>query len=174
MDEESRFPEQGELEPRPPTMEDVLALCTRLNGLGAKYLIVGGFAIIQAGHPRMTGDLDLLIEDSLENEALVFKALEILHDQAVKEFDPGDVAKYTVCRLADEIIVDIMAAACGIRFADTLGHIDWVDLDGVNIPFASPHLLWLMKFKTHREKDIPDLVFLREWFARKGIQPPSA
>jgi hypothetical protein len=37
----------------------------------------------------------------------------------------------------------------------------WREVDGVRIPFASPQLLWRMK-QTHREKDIPDRLFLRK------------
>ena len=46
-------------------------------------------------------------------------------------------------------------------------------LDGVPIPFASPRLLWRMKAPTHREKDALDLLFLRQWFAERGEQPPA-
>jgi hypothetical protein len=48
-----------------------------LNRLGAKYLVVGGFAIIEAGYPRFTSDIDPLVDASLENEALIFEALRL-------------------------------------------------------------------------------------------------
>ena len=44
------------------------------NERGARYLVIGGFAIIAAGYARTTGELDLSIDASLENEARVFKA----------------------------------------------------------------------------------------------------
>ncbi len=47
------------------------------------------------------------------------------------------------------------------------------EVDGVPIPFASPRLLWRMKVVTHREKDTDDLLFLRQWFARRGEDPPQ-
>lgn len=34
----------------------------------------------------------------------------------------------------------------------------------VDIPFASPRLLWRMKKNSHREKDLTDLVFLRQHY----------
>ncbi len=46
-------------------------------------------------------------------------------------------------------------------------------VDEVAIPFASPRLLWRMKARTHRAKDEPDLVFLREYFKARGEQPPQ-
>lgn len=33
-------------------------------------------------------------------------------------------------------------------------------------------LLWRMKAVTHRAKDAGDLVFLRQWFAQRGEEPP--
>lgn len=45
---------------RPPTEEDLVGLCRELNQRGAKYLVVGGLAIIAAGLPRMTTDVDLM------------------------------------------------------------------------------------------------------------------
>ena len=105
---------QEALEPREPSTEDLVDLCGHLNQLGAKYIVIGGFAIKAAGYIRSTMDVDLIIETSLSNEAKVYQALETLPDQAVKELDPGDVAKYAVCRVADEVLVDLMKSACGM------------------------------------------------------------
>jgi hypothetical protein len=93
MDED---PGQGGLNPeasRPPSVEDLVHLCAELNAKGARYLVVGGFAIRGAGYIRETMDVDLLINTSLENEALVYAALESLPDQAVKELGPGEVSR---------------------------------------------------------------------------------
>jgi len=150
-----------------------VALCLELNRLDARYLVVGGLAIMQAGYPRTTGDVDLLVASDLENEARVFKALESLPDQAVKQLDPGDVAKYLVVRVADEILVDLMASASGIDYAEASKSVVIREVGGVPIPFASPELLWRMKRHTHREKDAPDLLFLRKWFEAQGRTPPE-
>ena len=80
MDAEDADPpsEINEPQPRPPVEDDLAKVCGRLNELGARYVVVGGFAIILAGYPRTTGDVDLLIATDLANEALVYRALEIL------------------------------------------------------------------------------------------------
>ena len=163
----------SELESRDPTTTDVVALCRELNARGASYLVCGGFAIRAAGYVRHTGDIDLLVDASLENEALVFAALEILPDKAVCQLDPGDVAKFIVCRVADEVLVDLMASASGIEYAEAAKEIVLIEIDGVPIPFASPLLLWRMKRHTHRVKDQPDLLFLRQLFEAEGITPPE-
>jgi hypothetical protein len=163
---------EEELIPRLPRMEDLVALCRRLNELGARYVVIGGFAINISGLARVTGDVDLLMDVAPENEALVFKALESLPDKAVLELDPGDVAKYTVVRVADDIIVDLMQSACGIEYAAAEGEIVLREVGGITIPFASPRLLWRMKAPTRRAKDAADLVFLREYFRQRGEEPP--
>lgn len=43
-----------ELVPRPPLEEDLVNLCRELNDRGARYIVVGGLAIIQAGLARAT------------------------------------------------------------------------------------------------------------------------
>jgi hypothetical protein len=164
MEDENDPPADGELTSRAPTEDDLVMLCRRLNELGAQYLIVGGFAIIYAGYARTTTAVDLLIAADLENEAKVFRALEILQDKAVLELKPGEVNQYTVVRVADEITVDLMQSASGIDFSAARNEIIYREVQGVKIPFASANLLWRMKKNTHREKDVIDLLFLRQHY----------
>ena len=161
------------LECRPPVEADLVALCRELNQRGAKYVIIGGFAIIAAGYPRLTGDVDLLVAADQENEQKVFGALSTLPDNAVSELQPGELQQYNVIRVGDEILVDLMASAGGIAYAEAAKDIVIREVNGVAIPFASPRLLWRMKAVTHREKDAGDLVFLRQWFTERGEEPPQ-
>jgi hypothetical protein len=158
---------------RPPTEEDLVSLCRELNQRGAKYVVVGDFAVIAAGLPRVTTDVDLMVAADLENEGKVFSALSTLPDNAVRELQPGELQQYNVIRVGDEILVDLMASAGGISYAEAAKQVDVRELGGVPIPFASPRLLWRMKVVTHREKDAGDLVFLRQWFAERGEEPPK-
>jgi hypothetical protein len=158
---------------RPPTEADLVNLCHELNQRGAKYVVIGGLAIIAAGHPRMTADVDLMVAADLENEAKVFAALATLPDNAVRELQPGELQKYNVIRIGDEILVDLLRSAGGIEYAEAAKDVVVREVDGVPIPLASPRLLWRMKAVTHRAKDAGDLVFLRQWFAERGEQPPQ-
>jgi hypothetical protein len=162
----------NELAPREPTVEDLRDLCRELNQREAKYVVIGGFAIRAANYNRQTMDVDLMVAADLENEARVFSALSTLPDNAVRELQPGELQKYNVIRVGDEIVVDLLRSAGGIDYAEAAKHVVIRELDGVPIPFASPQLLWRMKVGTHREKDAGDLVFLRHWFAERGEQPP--
>jgi hypothetical protein len=152
----------------------VVALGRELNQRGARYLVVGGFAIIAAGFPRTTGDIDLMVAADPENERKVFSALATLPDNAVRELQPGELQQFNVIRVADEILVDLMVSAGGIDYDAAAKDMIFHELDGVSIPFASPRLLWRMKVITHRAKDAEDLLFLRQWFAERGETPPAA
>jgi hypothetical protein len=169
--ENDRPPE--ELEPRQPTVEDLRDLCRELNQRGAKYVVIGGFAIRAASYDRSTMDVDLIVAADLENEAKVFSALSTLPDNAVSELQPGELQQHNVIRVGDEIVVDLLRSAGGIDYAEAAKDVVVHEVDGVPIPFASPRLLWRMKVVTHREKDAGDLVFLRQWFAARGEQPPK-
>jgi hypothetical protein len=161
-----------ELESREPTVEDLRDLCRELNQRGAKYVVIDGFAMRAANYNRTTMDVDLMVAADAENEAKVFAALATLPDNAVRELQPGELQKYNVIRIGDEILVDLLRSAGGIDYAEAAKDVVVREVDGVPIPFASPRLLWRMKAVTHREKDTDDLLFLREWFAGRGEQPP--
>ncbi len=166
-------PETCGLTPRPPEKDDLVSLCRELRARGCRYVIVGGFAVIQAGLPRTTGDIGLLIDASLENEAKVFEALATLPDGCVRELDPGDVAQFTVVRVADEILIDLLASASGIGYEEASQSVVVHDIDGVPIPFASPELLYRMKKRAGREKDRGDIFFPERLFAAQGRTPPA-
>jgi hypothetical protein len=153
--------EPGTAPPRPPERIDLLKLCTALNERGAKYVVVGGMAVIHHGFLRATEDIDLLIDPSRENQQKVRSALEILPDGAVLEMTEDDLNKYLVVRIADEIIVDLMLSACGISYPEAQNEVEWSTIDGVTIPFASAALLLKMK-QTGREKDSLDRQFLEQ------------
>jgi hypothetical protein len=170
--EDDQPPEEG-LESREPSVADLAELCRGLNERGAKYLVVGGFAIRSAGYLRSTMDIDLVIDVAPENEAKVFDALRSLPDRAVDELEAGDVDRFTVVRIADEIVVDLMKSASGIGYEEASKEVVIREVNGVLIPFASEALLWRMKRTTHREKDAGDLLFLRQGFIERGEEVPD-
>jgi hypothetical protein len=172
MGENDQLSPLGPQECREPTVEDLVKLCRELNAAGARYLVVGGFAIRAAGFVRGTMDVDLLVETGADNEARVIQALLILPDRAAAELKPGDVAEFGVVRVGDEILVDLMKSACGVDYADASRDAVVREINGVHIPFASPATLWRMK-QTVREKDIPDRLFLKQLLKAQGIEARS-
>jgi len=155
------------LEPRLANTDDLVSLCRFLNEAGARYLVLGGFAIIQCGFARATSDIDLLIDTSPENFARVQTAMLRLPDGAVREVTAQDFEECLVVRVGDEFVVDLMRQACGIRYEEASRDVDVVEIAGVKIPFANPQLLWRTK-QTPREKDAIDRTFLAELLRDKA------
>lgn len=145
--------------PRTPEEDDLVRLCSALNDQSARYVVVGGMAMNHQGLLRATEDIDLLLEASRSNQRRVLKALEVLPDKAVLEVAEDDLDEYTVVRVADEIVVDLMLSACGLTYNDAAGEIETKEIKGVSIPFASAKLLLRLK-QTYRDKDIPDRMYL--------------
>jgi hypothetical protein len=162
MDPENAQPPES----RPPTLADLLLLCRSLNEVGARYLVVGGFAVNQHGMGRATMDIDLLVDGSLENQAKLKKALEVFPDKAVRELEDDDLRNYLVVRVCDEVVVDLMLAACGITYEEAVPGIQIFVIEGVSIPFASPELLLRTK-RTFRPKDAEDRLFLEDKIRRR-------
>ena len=157
---------------RLPTENDLVALCRALNEQGARYVVIGGFAINHHGYIRATEAIDLLIDVDPINQVRIKKALEILPDKAIRELGSQDFRDYIVVRVSDEILVDVMTSACGVEFEEASRAIDVANIQGVSIPFVTPELLLRMK-QTHRENDIADRIFLHRKISDRKKQNPG-
>ena len=145
---------------RPPRLEDLLLLCKSLNEAGARYLVIGGFAMILHGYTRGTMDVDLLVDPSEENLQKIKSALSRLPHNAAAELVETDVQNYQVVRVADVFVVDLLGKACGVVYADALPHVLRKTVEGVEIPYLDAQTLILTK-ETHRPKDRQDVLFLK-------------
>jgi hypothetical protein len=141
---------------REPQLDD---LARSLNAHHVRYVLIGGFAVIAHGGAR-TIDIDLLIDSGPENVARVRAALQILEDDAVKDVGDDDVERYSVVRVADEIVVDLMARACGVDYAEASRDAVVVQFADVPVPVASPKTLLRTK-DTWRPSDAADRQFLQ-------------
>jgi hypothetical protein len=144
---------------RAPDPDDVVRICRALNEAGARYLLIGGFAVIAHGAGRFTKDIDLLVDDSPDNVARVKRGLAVLADNAAAEVDDSDVREHVVVRVADEIVVDLMGRACGVDYEEAAADEEVVERAGVRIPVASPRTLIRLK-NTPRPQDALDRAFL--------------
>ena len=117
--------------------------------------------MIAHGGARTTKDIDLLIDASPDNVVRVKQALRILEDRAVDQVADTDVARYAVVRVADEIVVDLMARACGIEYGEAAQTAVDLTIGGVVIPVASAATLIRTK-DTNRPSDAADRMYLQE------------
>jgi hypothetical protein len=144
---------------RAPEPDDLVRICRALNDAGARYVLIGGFALIAHGAARFTKDIDLLVDDAPENVARVKRALAVLADNAAAEVKDTDVRDHVVVRVADEVIVDLMGRACGLSYADVVTDAERRQFGDVIVPVASPSTLIRTK-DTFRPQDAIDRGFL--------------
>ena len=145
---------------RPPRKEDLVKLCEELNRLGASYIIIGGLAMNNLGLVRTTEDVDILIDPSPENQRRVREALLILPEQAIRELGADeDLQQWVVTRVNDEITVDLMTEACGVRYEEAKADVQIREVQGVPIPMANRQLMIKLK-QSLRPKDQIDLQYL--------------
>ncbi|MEX1127321.1 MAG: nucleotidyl transferase AbiEii/AbiGii toxin family protein [Vicinamibacterales bacterium] len=152
---------------RAPEPEDVSRVCQALNEAGARYVLIGGFAVIAHGATRFTKDLDLLVDDTPDNIARIRRGLSVLADNAVASVTDTDIRDHVVVRVVDEIVVDLMGLACGVSYADAAADAEQVDFGPVTVPVASPAALIRMK-NTYRPQDQIDRQFLESLISQRG------
>lgn len=138
-------------------MTDLVRLCAALNAAGARYMVIGGFAVNYHGFARATEDIDLLVDQTPQNVQRIRQGLAVLPDNAASELADTDVAEFTVVRILDEITVDLIAR---------VGHVTYENaesvqalVDGVAIPVANLDTMIATK-QGVRERDQRDLAFL--------------
>lgn len=123
---------------RAPTPADVVRICRALNGARARYLLIGGFAVIAHGAGRFTKDIDLLVDDSPGNVARVKQALAVLPDNAASQVSDDDVQRHTLVRVSDEIVVDLMGRACGLSYAEAAADAETLEATACPSPWQAP------------------------------------
>jgi len=156
---------------RPPQKEDLVKLCEELNRLGAKYVVIGGLAMNNLGLVRTTEDIDFLIEPSPDNQRRVRQALLILPEKAIRELGADeDLQQWVVTRINDEVTVDLMTEACGVRYEEAKADVQLREVQGVTIPMANRQLMIKLK-QSPRPKDQIDLQYLLQSDEQDDVQP---
>jgi len=129
----------------------------------ARYLVVGGYAVMKYSEPRFTKDLDILIATDPGNARAVYAALKEfgapLANLAADDFTQQDYF-YQMGR--PPLRVDIMMSIPGIRFEDAWKNREVVALDKVKIPFISRSDLIRSKEASGRPQDKIDVDRLKE------------
>ena len=157
--------------------EDFLDLLRALNGAHARFLIVGAHAMAAHGTPRATGDLDIWIEASAANAALVWHALAAfgapVATLGVTKDDlaqPGNIVQLGVPPRR----IDLLTAIDGVEFAAAWQRRFIATVAGQRTPFLSYEDLLCNKRSAARPKDLLDVELLernREARAAKQESP---
>ncbi len=137
---------------------DFSELLKLFNDNHVKYLVVGGYAVIQYAEPRFTKDLDLWISTDPENAAAVFTALKIFGAplSGLSEADFSEEGYFYQMGIPP-VRVDILMGIPGGNFERAWANRNEVDFDGLMVSFISKQDLIESKKASGRPQDLIDV-----------------
>jgi hypothetical protein len=159
--------------------EELLASLARAP---VRFVVVGGLAVVIQGHPRLTVDVDLVVDLDTANARRAIQTLTARGLHPLLPVDPMDFADATirenwiatknlqVFSMRDEsnplLTVDLFARE-PIAFAELWSRADQVALGGEMIRVASIPDLVRMKRSAGRPQDLIDIERLEEIAQRR-------
>jgi len=127
------------------------------NANHVRYLVIGGYAVVQYAEPRFTKDLDLWISTDSANAEAVYKALKEfgapLTDLTVKDFSEEG---YFFQMGVPPVRVDVLMGIPGTNFEECWERRVEVDFEGLKINFISKRDLITAKRASGRPQDLID------------------
>lgn len=158
-------------------MLDYLAIFKRFNDAGIRYLVVGGLAVNLYGVPRMTYDVDVLLDLEDDN---VHRFVILMQEWGFKPKVPVAITEFAEKEKREDWIknkhmkaFNLVNPEWAIKEIDviidspvdyTLGvqHSRTVTLQGVPVSIVSIDDLIMMKEITGRKQDAADIRYLKE------------
>lgn len=140
---------------------DFRDLFAALNTSGAKYLLVGGYAVALHAQPRFTKDLDIWIDLDAANPTRVFAALRsfgapLMELTAENLAQPDLIFQIGVAPNR----VDVMTSIDGVRFAEAWEAREITRYGDQEVPVISRAHLIQNKRASGRPQDLIDLEIL--------------
>lgn len=138
--------------------DDLKEFLRYLNEEKVEYLLIGGWAVGYHGYPRLTQDMDVWVEMSVENTRRILKSLERFG------FPPG-VAEESLFLQPGNIVrfgfppnrIEILNQISGVDFADCIRRKELADFDGLTVPVIAVEDLIRNKRASGRHKDLADI-----------------
>ena len=142
---------------------DFTDLLSLFNDNNVRYLVIGGYAVIQHAEPRFTKDLDLWISTDPSNARAVYQSLKNF-GAPLTDLTEADFAEegYFYQMGVPPVRVDVLMGIPGIQFEEAWDRRVEVDFDGLSIPFISRLDLITAKLASGRPQDLIDAELLAQ------------
>lgn len=129
------------------------------------FILVGGIAVSIQGYVRLTEDVDLLIDGSLENVKRLLARLADYGEGFSRELAPEDFndeeGAIRIVEETEQCQIDLFTRMSGRTYSDVIADADRFKVGGHSIAVASKNSLIGWKSKSVREKDRFDADALR-------------
>ncbi|MBP6180473.1 hypothetical protein [Flavobacterium sp.] len=142
-------------------LQEILDIWKKLNENNVRYLTIGGLAVNIYGYTRNTGDIDILIDDTIENRKnlrLAFAAIGIGDFVSLETMQ--FVAGFTDFTISYGLRLDVMTSIKGLeneKFDSLLQNSTIVILKEIPVYFLDYDNLIKAKKAINRPKDILDI-----------------
>ena len=135
--------------------KDYHDMITELIRFDVEFVIVGAYAMSVFGYTRATGDIDILVKPEKINVDKLWAALSSfgapLYGVSLDDFlQEGTVFQIGIAPLR----IDILTSIDGVKFDEI--HIEYHQIDDLNIPFIDLPSLIQNKRSTGRLRDLAD------------------
>jgi predicted nucleotidyltransferase len=141
-----------------PLLPDFLDLLKFLNEERVEYLVIGGMAVNFYGYHRSTGDLDVWVAITPQNQDRLATALKRFgfSEQSVSSRPLLEANKFL--RIGEQPVrVEIHGGISGVEFAECYARAEVCDVQGIIVPMISLTDLRRNKLAAGRTKDQADL-----------------
>ena len=134
-----------------------------LNRHKVEYLIVGGYAVVAHGYPRLTGDLVVWINPTVSNAKRMLHVLKDFGFGGLKITEKDLSTKRTILQFGYvHLRIDVLTAIDGVEFASAFSKKFKQRFSGNIINFISKQDLTINKIRVGRHQDLADLEKLTE------------
>ena len=137
---------------------DFAEMLSALSDAGAEFLVVGAHALAAHGTPRATGDLDIWVNPTPANAALVMAALRAfgapLTNLTIDDLTTPDLV-FQIGVVPSR--VDILTTISGISFDDAWTRRMVLAIEGVQVPVLGRDDFIANKRASGRPKDLVDV-----------------
>jgi hypothetical protein len=136
---------------------DFSELLQIFNANDVKYLVIGGYAVVQYAEPRFTKDLDVVIGTDNVNAEAVYAALREF-GAPLAGLTPKDFSEdgFFFQMGVPPVRVDVMMGIPGVRFEECWDRRVEVDFDDLKVLFISKQDLIAAKRAAGRPQDLVD------------------
>jgi hypothetical protein len=131
-----------------------------LNNNDVEYLLVGGYAVILHGYRRLTGDMDIWVNQTRENYNKLVRAFNEfglpVFDMTEQTFLNSEIADvFSFGR--PPVSIDILTHLKGVEFEEAFKFAQTFDENGLLIRFIHLNNLIQAKRAAGRYKDLDDI-----------------
>lgn len=133
------------------------------NDHNVRYMVIGGYAVVQYAEPRFNNNLEMLISTDTENAETVYNALlEFGAPLAGLTWKDFSEEESFLQMGVPPIRVDILMGIPGIQFEECWNRRMEVDFDGIKVIFISKQDLIASKRAAGRPQDLIDADLLSQ------------